>query len=162
MMKRTLSLVGAVSISAFGFACSSTPSGEDGGTDAQSPTDSATNDSAIKDSQATDVAAEAGPVNGCTAFTDDTTDGGVITGPSDFNPAQYTPNCVHVKVGQSVTWNVDLTDHPLAPAGGDTPNPINPIGTGTSVTYSFPNAGTFGFHCAQHPTLMFGAVEVTQ
>ena len=63
---------------------------------------------------------------------------------------------------EMVTWNVDFTDHPLGASGGDTPNPITTTASGTTVSFTFPNAGTFGFHCLAHPTIMFGAVQVTQ
>lgn len=100
-------------------------------------------------------------VNGCTSFTDMTAGGATIAGPMDAIPAQFTPNCVHVKVGQTVTWNVDLTAHPLGASGGTTPSPIQTTSTGTSVTFTFDAAGTYGFHCLAHPTIMFGAVQVS-
>ncbi len=100
-------------------------------------------------------------VNGCTAFEDDTAAGATVTGPSGASAAQYTPNCVHIKVGQSVTWSSNFTSHPLVPFNGDTPNPITSTATGTTASVTFPAAGTFGFHCGIHTTLMQGAVQVT-
>jgi len=108
-----------------------------------------------------DAGSDAAVVNGCTAYTDMTTGTAVINGPATAAAAQYSPNCIHVKVGQSVTWNSDFADHPLVAFGGDSPNPIQSTATGTTVTFAFPNAGTFGYHCGIHTTLMFGAVEVT-
>src|SRR5579862_8953969 len=94
----------------------------------------------------------AAAINGCTTFTDMTASGGVITGPSGATPAQYTPNCIHIKVGQSVTWNSDFTDHPLVPTSGvgTQPNPITATSTGTTVTIAFPAAGTFAYNCGIH------------
>ena len=117
--------------------------GNDGGTD--SGTDSAA------------------AINGCTTFTDMTASGGTITGPSGALPSQYTPNCVHIKVGQSVTWTSDFTNHPLVPTAGvgSTGNPITATSTGTTVTIAFPSAGTFAYNCGIHSTTMLGAVEVT-
>jgi len=123
---------------AFAFACGNSSSGSDAG------------DGSV------------GEVNNCTTFTDDTSGTATVTGPTGASPSQYSPNCVHIKVGQSVTFNVDFTDHPLEPSGGNTPNPIPETETGTSVSVTFPNAGTFGFQCEAHPSIMFGAVEVTQ
>jgi plastocyanin len=100
-------------------------------------------------------------VNGCTDYVDMTANGATINGPMDPNPAQFSPNCVHVKVGQTVTWNVLLSSHPLAASGGDSPSPITTTASGTSVTFTFSNAGAFGYHCLAHPTIMFGAVYVT-
>ncbi len=119
---------------AFTLACSNTPAGNDSGT---------------------------GTVNGCSTFTDDTAAGGTVTGPSGATPAQYTPNCVHVKVGQTVTFNADFVNHPLQPFNGDTPNPIPNTATGSTVAVKFTAAGTFGFQCQAHPAIMNGAVQVT-
>jgi len=99
-------------------------------------------------------------VNGCTSYADMTAGGATIDGPMDFNPAQFSPNCVQIKAGQSVTWNVDFAAHPLAASGGDSPSPIATTSSGTTVTFTFPNAGAFGYHCLAHPTIMFGAVDV--
>jgi plastocyanin len=142
MNRTSISILLAGSL-AFGFACSSGTTPNDGGTDS-----------------GTDGAAA---INGCTTFTDMTADGGVITGPSGALPSQYVPPCVHVKVGQSVTWNVDLANHPLVPTAGvgTTPNPITATSTGTTVTFAFPAAGTFAYNCGIHSTTMLGAVEVT-
>jgi plastocyanin len=127
-----------------GLGCSSGTTGTDGGTDA-----------------ANDVAAT--PVNGCSTYTDDTATAATITGPSTATPAQYTPNCVHIKVGQTVTWNADFTDHPLIASSGmgTTPNPIPATAAGTTVTVTFSAAGTFAYNCNFHPSVMLGAVEVT-
>lgn len=157
-MKRTLALLLLGCSSVYGLACSSSTPGDDAGTDAATGND-AGNDVASGSDAGSDAA---GPVNGCTTFTDMTADGGVIVGPASSNPSQYAPNCVHIKAGQSVTWNGDLTDHPLGPFGGDSPNPITSVNTGTTVTYAFPTPGTFGYRCEIHTSLMFGAVEVTQ
>lgn len=151
----------------FACACSSNnePNDAGGGTDAHAdtggPADSGGGDTGVKDAGNEAASEAAAPVNGCTTFTDQTANGGTITGPMNATPAQYSPNCVHIKVGQKVTWNVDLTSHPLGAAGGDTPTPITTTSTGTTVSFTFPNAGTFGFHCNVHPTIMFGAVQVT-
>jgi plastocyanin len=127
--------------------------------------DAGATDSGAKDSGndvgVVDASDAASPVNGCTTFTDDTADGGIITGPSTATPSQFVPNCVHVKTGQSVTWNADFTDHPLEAAGGTTPSPITLTSSGTTATFAFSSAGTYGFDCMNHPTIMFGAVLVT-
>ncbi len=101
------------------------------------------------------------PVNGCTTFTDDTATAATITGPASANPSQYTPNCVHIKVGQSVTWNSDFTAHPLGAFGGTSPSPITTTSSGTTVSFTFATAGTYGFQCQVHPSIMQGAIEVT-
>lgn len=58
-------------------------------------------------------------------------------------------------MGQSVTFSGDLVEHPLAPLGGDKPNPL------TRSPASFPSPGVFGYYCTVHPT-MLGAIWVVE
>ena len=86
-----------------------------------------------------------------------------ITFPSDSAPAQYTNRCAKVKVGTTVTFSGSFSNHPLEPNGGDTPTPIpadtmDVDGGGLAVTMT--TEGTYGFECAFHPTIMFGAIQV--
>jgi len=145
----------------FVFGCSdnSNPNDAGNGQDAHADTGGPVDSGGTNDVVQNDTAA---PVNGCTSFADMTANGATVTGPQDLNPVQYTPNCVHIKAGQKVTFNLDFTDHPMAASGGDTPSPITNTTSGTTVEFTFPNPGTFGFHCLVHPTIMFGAVQVTQ
>src|SRR5580704_18136325 len=89
-------------------ACNGSSSSTDGGTDSSVAND-AGNDAAREDASASDASdAESGAdagngydggvVNGCIAFVDDTADGGLLVGPTTQPPAQYVPNCVHIKV----------------------------------------------------------------
>ena len=133
---------------------------QDSGKDT-APTDSGGGDTGV------DTGIDAGPlpINGCINFVDFTAaDAGTatITGPgANAVAAQYTPNCVMVKVGAMVTWNVGFVGHPLAAsATGDTPNPVTATSTGTTKSFTFPTKGTYGFECAFHGGLMFGAVKV--
>ncbi len=95
-------------------------------------------------------------LNGCTdsSYTDATASGATITW--DFT---VSPKCVKIKAGQSVTWNGDLAVHPLNPFGGDQGSPVPSQATGNTAKGTFPTAGLFGFHCANHPS-MLGAVKV--
>lgn len=147
-MKRSLSLLLLGASAAVALACTSSNPQSDAGSDAGEV-----------DSGGDAAAA----INGCTTFTDMTADGGAITGPATATPAQYSPNCVHVKVGQSVTWSSDFSNHPLVPTAGvgTQPNPITATSTGTTVTITFPAAGTFAYNCGIHSSTMLGAVEVT-
>jgi plastocyanin len=129
---------------------------DSGGNDTGTSQDSGGNDSGTQDSGG-DAAA---PVNGCTTFTDFTADGGTITFPTSAAPAQYSPNCVAIKLHQSVTWTGSFTSHPLVAKGGDTPNPITTTSSGTTKSFTFDNAGTFGFGCQIHPSMQ-GAVQVS-
>jgi plastocyanin len=107
------------------------------------------------------------PLNGCASqasFTDRSGTGAsrTITGPSGAAPAQYDIPCMRIRAGQMVTFTEgSFAQHPLAAAGGDSPNPIPTTSSGTSVDVTFPAAGLFGFHCMIHPTIMMGAIMVT-
>ncbi|HSQ62742.1 MAG TPA: plastocyanin/azurin family copper-binding protein [Polyangiaceae bacterium] len=152
---------------ALAWGCSSGGGADDAGTDSGNQgTDSGAKDSGGGSDSATgsdsgDGGGDAAtPVNGCTTFTDFTADGGTITFPTGASPAQYSPNCVAIKVHQSVTWTGSFTSHPLVPKGGSTPTPITATSTGTTKTFTFDNAGTYGYGCQIHPSMQ-GAVEVT-
>ena len=100
-------------------------------------------------------------VNGCTTYIVVTPPAAAtITGPSTATPSQYTPNCVQIRVGESVRWNVDFADHPLAQGPSTAPSPISSFTSGTTATVTFPSLGTYGFLCKNHPSVMFGAVWV--
>ncbi len=54
---------------------------------------------------------------------------------------------------------------PTGPGGGGTPNPpapfdLGPFGVSRSIALTFPNAGTFGYHCRPHAASMTGTVTV--
>lgn len=74
---------------------------------------------------------------------------------------QVTPRCVEIKAGESVTWTGNFATHPLQADEGDKPNPIASANlASSSATVTFPTAGTFGFKCQVHSS-MIGAVLVT-
>jgi hypothetical protein len=70
--------------------------------------------------------------------------------------------CLRIKKTQSVTWVPEggFMMHPLEADSGDAPTPIMLINTGTTATVAFPDAGTYGYHCANHPAIMKGAIRV--
>jgi len=98
------------------------------------PADAGTRDTGgnpPSDAGATDAADAAPPsTNGCTAddfaANDESAAGAarVVRVPTDFTPVQFNPQCLRVKVEQTVTWSEDLTSHPrnfsFAPADGTT------------------------------------------
>lgn len=105
-------------------------------------------------------------VNGCTAADFAAHDlsaqsaNRTITFPSGAAPAQYSPACITIAVGQSVTWTGAFGSHPLEQFGGDASMWITSTTSGTTATFSFPVGGTYGFHCSAHPSVMQGAVFV--
>jgi plastocyanin len=159
------------------LACSSSSSSPgDGGLaeagDATTPLDAAS-DGAPAD------AGEDASVNGCTpadfAANDHTAAGDprVIQAPNDATPAQFLPRCMRVKVNQTVTWQGDLADHPIsytitARAGGDAGDAGStfvqglPDGAPTQNTGTMGQPATIAFRCDNHPSVMFGAVDVVE
>lgn len=86
-----------------------------------------------------------------------------------FTNYAYTPACVRITAGQSVTFSGSFSFHPLV--GGTvagftaTPDPSSPIGThssGATAGIAFPSAGAFPFYCDNHGITqgMVGAVFV--
>jgi plastocyanin len=74
-----------------------------------------------------------------------------------FTSYSYTPRCMLVAAGQTVTFGGSFGTHPLV--GGEvvgntpTPDPQSPIGfvdSGASTQATFPGAGVFPFYCDEH------------
>jgi plastocyanin len=86
-----------------------------------------------------------------------------ISFPTGNTPMQYTNHCAKVKVGSTVTFSGSFANHPLGPSAGspaNTPIPSQSDDTdGGTLSFTVPNAGTFGFECQFHAS-MFGALEV--
>lgn len=85
----------------------------------------------------------------------------------------YSPKCLSIAAGQSVTFVGDTTQgsnftaHPLRPGGangtdpGASGNPIAAQNSGSTYTVVFPAAGTYGYFCVTHEGMgMYGAVQV--
>jgi len=88
-------------------------------------------------------------------------------------PTQYENHCVKVKAGAVIVFAGSFFQHPLEPAGGDTPTPIPTVmpkkaadepARGDAglpeVRVTMATAGTFGFQCVYHPVQMYGAIRV--
>jgi plastocyanin len=79
----------------------------------------------------------------------------------------YSPRCVTIAVGGTVTWTGDFGIHPIVGGaiedGQKAPDPDSPIAgaTGMELVVTFDQAGTYPFYCDPHGTFgMNGAVEV--
>jgi plastocyanin len=80
----------------------------------------------------------------------------------------YTPRCVIIQAGQSVTFEMNFATHPLVPgvphgstSGATVPNPIARQNSGMTHTVAFPNAGYYPFYCNTHGHVgMAGVVRV--
>jgi len=116
-------------------------------------------------------------VNGCTdadfAANDHSADSDprVIQGPTGTDPTQYTPHCMRIKAGQTVTFDTDVTGHPIdfsvAP-GSPEPFPhlegkvFSDAGAAVGATVKLDaGGGILAFECSNHPTVMFGAIQST-
>lgn len=96
--------------------------------------------------------------NGCT--TPDYVDGSaegfdrtVLVGDAGLS---FTPKCLRIAAGQSVAFDGSFTAHPIAPGNpedhqaGSPDSPITATTSGSSVTFTFPSAGTFPYYCMLH------------
>ena len=78
----------------------------------------------------------------------------------------FSPPCVTVAAGQSVRFAGPMTLHPLRAgvvgvAGSAAGSAIADTGAGDEVTFVFPTAGSFPFHCGVHGAMgMTGVVRV--
>jgi len=80
-----------------------------------------------------------------------------VTFGSGARAFEYTPPCLTIAAGQTVTFLGDLNAHPLAPGSspsaldvGTAGNPITRIAAGTMTRVTFPRAGVFPYFCEYH------------
>ena len=86
---------------------------------------------------------------GCAAYDDHTAAADTRT--IVFTTAMYTPKCMQIKTGQTVTFSGDFVVHPLMQSCGPAPDVIT-NGSGTSKTVTFATAGDYGYYCTIHGT----------
>lgn len=118
-------------------------------------------------------------VNGCTgadfAENDRTAESAerIIRAPDDATPAQFSPHCMRVRVGQTITWTGELKSYSISyklvsTTNGGFSNSAGPTkfvigdedGGDTKETAEASEPMTISFTVADHPTTMFGAVDV--
>lgn len=104
--------------------------------------------------------------HGCATFDDRS--GAMADRTIAFAGISYTPKCMRVRAGQSVTYRGSFSGHPLA-RGSDTNanlgSPNSPIptelNTGMETTIAFPTAGRYPFYCTFHVSQgMAGVIDV--
>ena len=143
---------GASSSPDAGAETSVTPA--DAGTDHVESTPEAGVDSSVQFKTCTDaeLAAATLATNG--------SDISFFTAGVDGGALKYVNNCVRIPQGKGVGWYGDFTMHPLA-NNGEPGSPIPSVATGNdSGRIVFPTKGKFSFHCTQHPSTMYGTVQV--
>jgi plastocyanin len=75
--------------------------------------------------------------------------------------AQWTPSAVNIGIGETVTWtNTSMGFHSLVFDDGSLTYPASPDTSAWTTSRTFPNAGTFKFHCGYHGAAMSGSVTV--
>jgi plastocyanin len=68
----------------------------------------------------------------------------------------YSPKCILIAAGQSVTFSGSFAGHPLRPGvganatAGSANNPITSTSAGTTAMFTFPAAGTYPYNCVLH------------
>ena len=78
----------------------------------------------------------------------------------------YSPKCMSISAGQTVTFKGDFNTHPLVGgmymgSVGTTPTPIMRRDTGsTDYTVTFATAGLYPYFCDYHAPTMVGAIWV--
>lgn len=100
-------------------------------------------------------------LNDCTTFADHTAASDPRSVTFGVDGLVYSPKCMEIAAGQTVTFNGDFAAHPLAPGtspsaqtAGSANNPIvTPDFTSTSAPFTFPTAGSYPYYCKNH----FGA-----
>jgi plastocyanin len=89
----------------------------------------------------------------CSMESSYTTTGTTITFPAAATDFNYSPKCLKVTAGSTVTFSGDFSAHPLDPSetrGNTTSNPIMLTTTGTSAPFTFPAAGFYAYYCQFH------------
>ena len=141
---------------------------EDAGT-----VDAGAEDAGAEDAGADAGAPDAGPVvNGCTvgSATDRRGQSAVTIVFRDEDQA-YTPRCLLVDEGTTVTFSGNFAEHPLqageviagvpTPTTAGTPLPTSPRGGGTTASFVMSPPGTYGYYCVPHATFgMVGTIFV--
>lgn len=140
------------------------PSATDGPV-VDAPEPDAAPDATVVDAVPLDAAFE---INGCSAaaIVDRTAVGADRT--VTFAGLTYTPACMRIAVGQSVTFSGSFAAHPLVGGsivGGvrapDATSPITSTSSGSSAAFTFATAGAYPYYCDVHgPGGMTGVVFV--
>jgi plastocyanin len=84
---------------------------------------------------------------GCATYVDATAEAANRT--VAFSSFQYSPKCLQVAAGQSVTFSGSFSFHPLKQACGPAPV-ITATSTGSSKSFVFTDPGEYGYFCSAH------------
>lgn len=171
---RTIRLMRALFLMALAAGCSSSTTGGTGGTSGTGGSGTGgtgggggTPGNADSAAPTPDGGGTFKAVLPCSAATDYQS-GSMITFPVSASQLRYSPQCLKVTTGATVTFNGDFTMHPLRPSMNrpNTDTPITAVDSGASKTFTFTKAGFYAFYCQFHDpidtgTLMSGVIWVT-
>ncbi|MBI5515376.1 MAG: hypothetical protein HY909_16475 [Deltaproteobacteria bacterium] len=93
---------------------------------------------------------------------EDRTGGAAMRVVTNVGSSSYTPRCMTISAGQSVTFMTSFGAHPLRPGlrgmsmAGSPMNPITPQDSGSMAMVAFPRPGFYPYYCDFH----FGMVGV--
>jgi plastocyanin len=82
-----------------------------------------------------------------------TTTGTTITFPVTSVDLNYSPKCLQVTAGSTVTFNGEFGSHFFAPSatrGTLTGNPMTNTSSGTTASFAFPTPGFYAYYCQFH------------
>jgi plastocyanin len=88
----------------------------------------------------------------CNAESDYMT-GTMVTFPMSATNVSYSPKCLRVLAGATVTFSGEFSEHPLAPStkrGTLTGSPITSTTSGSSKGFVFPTPGFYAYYCTVH------------
>lgn len=78
-------------------------------------------------------------------------------GEGGSGPFDYSPRCLTIASGQTVTFSGTFNAHPLSPgtapetrSAGSASNPIARTSTGSTLAVTFPTTGTYPYFCEFH------------
>jgi plastocyanin len=86
---------------------------------------------------------------GCSSYVDATGSGANRT--ISFTCCQYSPKCMKVLAGQSVTFSGSFSTHPLHQSCGPS-LAIDTTAAGSTASFVFDTPGEYGFYCSVHGT----------
>jgi plastocyanin len=96
------------------------------------------------------------PVLPCTSESQYVT-GTTVNFPTSATDFSYSPKCLKVQAGTTVTFSGDFGTHPLLPSthrGAQTGSPITPVTSlpdgGTAKDFTFSTPGFYAYFCAEH------------
>ena len=99
---------------------------------------------------------------GCSSYVDLTAAGAnVVFGGTQGDT--YSPACILIRSGQTVTFSGDFTAHPLNESCGPS-SVFQEVSQGSTASFTFCATGTYGYYCRNHGTVsgngMAGAIQV--